>query len=62
MLNLIMGKFVAAIHDRKGISAMEYGILAAAIIGVVGTAAATIGTDLGTLMNKVINSLVNAGG
>ena len=46
--------------DRKGISAMEYGILAAAIIGVVATAASSMGTQLGLLFNTVIGDLANA--
>jgi Flp pilus assembly pilin Flp len=62
MLDASVRGLIAVLRDRRGISAMEYGILAAAIIGVVGTAAATIGSDLGTLLNSVINSLVNAGG
>lgn len=62
MIATLKSRILAVLMDRDGISAMEYGILAAAIIGVVATAAATIGTDLGTLMNKVITDLTNAGG
>jgi pilus assembly protein Flp/PilA len=49
-----------ALRDRRGISAMEYGILAAAIIGVVATAATQLGSNLSTLFNDVITDLTNA--
>ena len=60
MLDRLTVKLIAFLHDRKGISAMEYGILAAAIIGVVATAMTTIGGDLTSLMGKVENALTNA--
>lgn len=62
MLKALRARTIRVLCDDRGISAMEYGILAAAIIGVVATAAATIGSDLGTLLNTVITDLVNAGG
>jgi len=62
MLDFVLTRLNGIIRDKKGISAMEYAILAAAIIGVVATAASTIGTDLGVLLNKVIDALVNAAG
>jgi pilus assembly protein Flp/PilA len=60
MLDRLMVKLVAVLNDRKGISALEYGILAAGIIGVVATAAATVGTDLGALLNAIGVRLTNA--
>jgi Flp pilus assembly pilin Flp len=60
MLHKLTAKLIACVYDRKGISAMEYGILAAAIIGVVATAMSTIGGDLTLLMNKVETALTNA--
>jgi Flp pilus assembly pilin Flp len=60
MLNYIVAELQSIHRDQKGISAMEYAILAAAIIGVVATAAGTVGTDLGSLLNAVAGELVNA--
>jgi pilus assembly protein Flp/PilA len=54
MLQYISSMVVVALQDRKGITAMEYGILAAAILGAVATAATTIGTDLTALFAKII--------
>ncbi len=55
-------RVTAALRDRKGISAMEYGILAAAIIGVVATAATNLGAEITALFNAVIADLKNAVG
>jgi pilus assembly protein Flp/PilA len=60
MLQLALARLTSLMGDRRGISAMEYGILAAAIIGVVATAATTLGGDLGTLFNDVIADLAKA--
>jgi pilus assembly protein Flp/PilA len=57
-----MGRLTALLADRKGISAMEYGILAAAIIGVVATAATNLGTEITAVFTAVINDLKNAVG
>lgn len=62
MLNKVIGWTVGALRDRKGISAMEYGILAAALIGVIFTAVTALGTEIGALFNAVIADLKNAGG
>jgi Flp pilus assembly pilin Flp len=60
MLKYLAAELRAIRRDQRGISAMEYAILAAAIIGVVATAAATVATDLGSLLNAVAAELVNA--
>jgi pilus assembly protein Flp/PilA len=62
MLQVMISRLTAALTDRKGISAMEYGILAAAIIGVVATAATNLGTEITALFNAVILDLKNAVG
>lgn len=49
-------------RDNKGIAAMEYAILAAAILGVVGVAAVAMSADLSALFVKVETALVAAGG
>jgi pilus assembly protein Flp/PilA len=44
--------------DRKGITALEYGILAAIVVGALITAATTLGGDLKTLFTNIGNKLV----
>ena len=48
--------------NRKGVTAMEYGLIAAAMVGFVGVAFALIGTDTTTLFDKVSTALTAAGG
>jgi pilus assembly protein Flp/PilA len=62
MLQIMISRLTAALTDRKGVSAMEYGILAAAIIGVVATAATNLGTEITALFNAVVQDLKNAVG
>jgi Flp pilus assembly pilin Flp len=60
MLNLIATHLNALLADRKGISSMEYAIMAVAIIGAVATAAGLLGTEIGAVMNTLISDLTNA--
>ena len=53
------GIVVAAMYDRRGISAMEYAILAAAVLGA---AATTPGSDIGLAFNRLETVLRNATG
>ena len=39
--------------DRKGVTAMEYGVIAAGIVLVVATAAATLGSDVSALFTSI---------
>ena len=39
--------------DRKGVTAMEYGVIAAGIVIVVATAAATLGTNVSALFTRI---------
>jgi Flp pilus assembly pilin Flp len=57
MLKVHIETISAALRDRKGIAAMEYAILAAAILGGIGVALTTIGGDLSTLLAKVVTAL-----
>lgn len=59
MLQLMIWRLTSVLGDRKGISAMEYGILAAAIIGVVATAATGLGTEITALFNAIVTKLTN---
>jgi len=46
-----------AFGDKKGISALDYGILAAVVVGLVATAATTLGGDVGTAFGTIGTSL-----
>ena len=39
--------------DRKGVTAMEYGVIAAGIVIVVAANAATLGTKISTLFSTI---------
>jgi pilus assembly protein Flp/PilA len=39
--------------DRKGVTAMEYGVIAAGIVLVVATASAALGTKVSTLFSTI---------
>ena len=61
MRNWYTQKIVAVLYDRKGISAMEYAILGAAVLGAVGTAVTTLGGDITKLfdkMNTIVKTIV----
>jgi Flp pilus assembly pilin Flp len=46
-----------ALFERKGVTAMEYGVIAAGIVIVVATAAATLGTKVSTLFGSIGSKL-----
>jgi Flp pilus assembly pilin Flp len=60
MLQSVLTRLTVPTGDRRGISAMEYGILAAAIFGVIATAAANLGSEIAVLFNKVVAGLISA--
>ena len=62
MLLSLICRVDALLHDRKGIAALEYGILAAAVIGAVGLAMTSLKTEIATLFNAVATALTNATG
>jgi len=43
--------------DRKGVTAMEYGVIAAGIIFVVATAAIALGSDISALYTSFGNKI-----
>lgn len=43
--------------DREGVTAMEYGVIAAGIVLVVATAAATLGTNVSALFTSIAGKL-----
>jgi Flp pilus assembly pilin Flp len=61
MILYIVTKITNALHDRKGVSSLEYGVLAVAVIGAVGLGASVLSTDIG-LMFGAITSKLSANG
>ena len=45
------------IHDEQGVTAIEYGLIAALIAVVIITAVALVGTNLNDLFNRVATCL-----
>jgi pilus assembly protein Flp/PilA len=43
--------------DRRGVTALEYGVIAAAIIVAIATVVGTLGTNLSTTFNTVAGKL-----
>ena len=57
MLTYVTQIALAALKDRKGVTALEYGVLAVGIVLVVATAAIAVGTHLNTLFTAVDTAL-----
>ena len=53
MLTYVTQIALAALKDRKGVTALEYGVLAAAIIAVIAGVVFTIGSSLNTMFGNV---------
>jgi Flp pilus assembly pilin Flp len=47
----------AMLKDRKGISSLEYAVLAAGILGVLATAVGTVGTQITTIFATIVSEL-----
>lgn len=60
MLVKMICRLDALLHDRRGIAALEYGVLAAAVIGAVGLAMTSLKTEIATLFNAVVTAVTNA--
>ena len=56
----VMNKVQNFLNDESGAAAVEYGLLAALIAGVIITAVTTIGTDLVALFNKIGSKITTA--
>ena len=48
-------------QDQRGVTAIEYGLIAVAVAGVVGTAVAGFSGDLGLMFAKIKTLLNDAG-
>jgi pilus assembly protein Flp/PilA len=57
MLQLFAVYLSAALKSRKGISALEYAILAGVLLAAVSGAVSAFGTDIDTLFTNVGNNL-----
>lgn len=56
-----MRKFIQSLaHDERGVSALEYAILAGVIVGVVVTAVTAFGGDLTTAFQNLGTSVTTA--
>jgi pilus assembly protein Flp/PilA len=47
-------------NDRRAVTALEYGLIAALIAGVIITAVATLGTDISATFTKVGTAVTTA--
>ncbi|MFO1036214.1 MAG: Flp family type IVb pilin [Geminicoccaceae bacterium] len=54
--------FLRALLDRKGVTALEYGVIAAAIVIGVATVLVTVGPQVSGVFTTVGGSLPAAGG
>jgi pilus assembly protein Flp/PilA len=45
--------------DRRGVTALEYGLIAALIAGVIITAVATLGTNISTVFTSLGTEMTN---
>jgi Flp pilus assembly pilin Flp len=57
MIRYAMTVLAAALHDRKGVTALEYGVLAVAVISAVAAAGVTLSGDISTLFGKIAAGL-----
>jgi pilus assembly protein Flp/PilA len=57
MNEIVTRAFLAIYNDRKGVTAVEYGLIAGLIAVAIIGAVTLVGTDLGTLFNKVASNL-----
>lgn len=49
--------WLGLIADRRGVTALEYGLLAALISGVIATAVGKLGTNLTTVFDRIASSV-----
>ena len=56
----IFVKMQAALHDRRGVTALEYGVIAALILVVIIAGVTVAGEQLQITFNKIGSSLTTA--
>ena len=52
-----MKKFTKFLRENKGVTALEYGLIAGLIAVVIGTTVQTLGTDLNNVFQNVVNKI-----
>ena len=57
MLKLFVSRIAATLNCRKGISALEYAILAGILVGVISTAVTGFGKDITSLFTSAGSKL-----
>jgi pilus assembly protein Flp/PilA len=57
---LITRVFIAAYGDRKGVTAIEYGLIAGLIAVAIIVAVTLLGGNLGSLFNKIATNVSTA--
>lgn len=60
MLQVFAARIAAALNSRKGISALEYAILAGALLGLVSACVTTFGANVNSLFNSTGAALTAA--
>ncbi|EHP40643.1 Flp/Fap pilin component [Cupriavidus basilensis OR16] len=61
-MNALINNIKRFANDEDGVTAIEYGLIAALIAVVIITAVTLVGTQLATTFNKIGNSLSSANG
>jgi pilus assembly protein Flp/PilA len=52
-----LASFVSLKNDRRGVTALEYGLIAALIAGVIVAAVTSLGTGLNTKLGLLVTTL-----
>jgi Flp pilus assembly pilin Flp len=53
MISYVKTILFAAMQDRKGVTALEYGVLAVAVIGAVAAAATVLSGDISSAFSNI---------
>jgi pilus assembly protein Flp/PilA len=60
MMFALMNKFHQLKNDRRGVTALEYGLIAAIMAGILVTILGTFGSDLSTTFTHIGTTLTTA--
>ena len=60
MLGNAIGRILGVLDDRKGVSSLEYAIVAVAVLGGLTAVIASISTDVSTLFTDLKTAIHNA--
>ncbi len=61
-MNTILLKLMCLRHDRRAVTALGYGLIAALIAGVIITAVTSLGTDISNTFTKIGTAVTTATG